>query len=68
MSVEAQTKFNKEYWSAFWKGDTHVEYGLIAIAVMLITYMIVPSVFLIIFSLMIVVGVMVDIYVHNFTH
>ena len=68
MSVEAQTKFNAEYWNAFMKGDTHVEYGLIAIAVMLIVYMIVPSIFLIIFSLMIIVGVMVDIYVHDFTH
>ena len=68
MSVEAQTKFNKDYWNAFMKGDTHVEYGLIAIAVMLITYMFVPSVFLIIFSLMLIVGIMVDIYVHDYTH
>ena len=68
MSVEAQTRFNKDYWNAFMKGDTHVEYGLIAIAVMLITYMLVPSVFLIIFSLMLIVGIMVDIYVHGYTH
>lgn len=68
MSIQNQTEFNQKMWHDFLTGNTHVLYGIIAVIVLMIIMMLTHECFIGVIILMILSALLVDLYVHGYTH